>query len=635
MYVVTVAPISRGIVLDELSYFSNEAVPTGALVLVPLRGKNVRAIVLDCVDAPAVKSEVKSAPWSIKRLAKVEHQTFFSAAYVSAVRSVANSFAGTLGATLSALFPPLLFTLPHARNNTDHKIDSSAYFEESIIQDVDEERLAAYKSLIREMFAKRRSIFFLLPSQQDIEHFYASLERGIREYTYVLHGGLSSKELKRRWKEAIEHKHPILIISTPYFLSLPRDDLGVIILDRESSSAYKTLARPFVDLRDFAREFARAINARIVYGDIFLRLETIMRYENGEMQAMMRPKMRLVSTGEYQIVDMRSIGEQPATGRFAIYSPELVNVIRENRHAHTHLFIFCVRRGYAPMTVCGDCGTILHCDRCSTPMVLHGKAGTHTDDPERVFLCHACGAQKDAETTCTYCGGWRMVPLGIGIAQAEEAIKREFPDLTVFRIDGDSTTSHKNAVETSTKFYDTPGSILLGTEMALPYLTREIEHVAILSVNSLLTIPDFRIGERVFRLLLTLRAKAKRSFILQTRDNRQKFFEQALAGNIMEFYREELKIRRAFSLPPYTVLVKISFEGDRSEGLAAMENIERLFNAHHTISFPAFITRKKGKDRMHAIITIPRAAWPDFEIIALLKTLPPTLEVRIDPESVV
>lgn len=635
MHVVTVAPISRGIVLDELSYFSANEVPPGALVSVPLRGRKTRAIVLSSTPAETLKSDIKSATWSMKRLGEVESQLFLSPEYMHAVAKTAERSAGTVGATLAALFPSTLFSLPQYPPENARQTNAGTYFEESVIQDIDEERLVAYKGLIREMFARKRSVFFLLPSQQDIEHVFSSLERGIREYTYVLHGGVPTKDLKKRWRGMLGEEHPILIISTAYYLSLPRRDIGAIIIDRESSPAYKTVCRPFVDLRDFTREYAKQMGARLILGDIFLRIETLERYDRGEIQAIMRPKMRLVSTGESAIVDMREVGEQPATGRIAIYAPKLVDIIEENRRANTHLFILAVRKGYAPMTVCGDCGTVLQCKRCSAPMVLHGKRGKETEDPDRVFLCHSCGAERDAEAVCTHCGSWRMVPLGIGIAQAEEAIRKTFPNLPVFRIDGDEVTSHKEATERATRFFETPGSVLLGTEMALPYLTREVDHIAVLSVNSLLTIPDFRAAERIFRLLLTLRAKARRSFTLQTRDTSIAFFQQALSGNIAEFVREELKMRERFGYPPYTVLIKITFEGKRSEGLSIMEEIERVFSVFHPVTFPAFIARVKDKDRLHAIITIPRERWPDKEVLALLKTLPPELEVRVDPESVI
>ncbi len=639
MYVVTVIPISRGIPLDELSYFSASELPRGALANVPLKGRRIRAIVLSSVSAKEAKADIKSAEWSLKKLEQVQSRPFFSPEFIRAIETTSAYHAASMGATLFSVVPQALFSLPHdsetsqCSERTPNERD--IYHEEIAFQDVDEERLAAYKSLIREMFAKGLSVFFILPSQQDIEHVYQSLERGIRDYTFVLHGGLSARELNKRWEKATNDAHPVLVIATAFFLSLPRHDIGAIILDKESSHAYKLSARPFIDLRHFVNAYAGEIRARVIYGDIFLRVETLARHEKGEIHALARPKFRLLSTAKHDVVDMRKTGEQPATGRVAIYSPELVDLIEEHREHGTHLFVLAVRKGYAPMTVCGDCGTVLDCVRCSAPMVLHEKKRGNDEEPERVFLCHRCGMERDSDVTCAHCGGWRMVPLGIGIEQAHEALKKRYPDMPVFRLDGDSVSTHKEALERTREFYETPGSVLLGTEMALPYLTEPIEYSAILSVNSLLTIPDFRITERIFRLLLSIRAKTERAMLLQTRDDPKDVFSLALSGNIAEFFRGEMEERKRFDYPPFSVFIKFTFEGKQEDGVAAMETVEHTFSDFHPVAFPAFIARTKGKYRMHALLSIPTEKWPDETIIARIKALPPEIVVRIDPESVI
>lgn len=634
MFLVTIIPIARGIPLDELSYFSPHEAPVGSLATVPLRGKKIRGIITSSVPAHQVKADIKSANWSLKKLDQINATSFFREEYIRAVRDTANYFAASVGATLHAIFPEALYKLPHQHSNI--RESSGTYHEELLFQDEDSERLTAYKSFIREEFAKNSSVYLILPSQQDIEHVYASLERGIRDYTFVFHGGIGAKELKKRWADAIALDHPVLIIATAYFLSIPRSDIGAIILDKESSPAYKGMTRPFVDLRYFARMYAKRISARIIYGDIFLRVETLARHEQGEVQSFARPKFRLVATGTQQVVDMQLLGEQPATGKIAICSPELVDLIEANRALGTHMFILGVRKGYAPMTVCGDCGTVVTCSRCSSPMVLHKKKqAVEEEEPDHLFLCHRCGEESGADLICKNCSGWRLIPLGIGITQAEEAIRGRFPDATIFRLDKDEVASHEEAQKRIEEFYQNPGSILIGTEMALSYLTEKIAHIAVLSVNSLLTIPDFRMSEKVFRLLLSLRSKAERTMLVQTRDPNHAIFDLALSGNIAEFFRKELEERKQLGYPPYNTFIKLTYEGGQEEGKRLMEEIERIFSLYHPVSFPSFIARVKGKYRMNAILTIPEGKWPNEELASLLRSLPPELSVKVDPESVI
>lgn len=638
MFVITVAPIKRGIPADELSYFSRTAVPSGALVRVPLRGRLIPGLVIDSTPAEDHKTELRRAGYVLKKLDRVHATRFFSPAFIAAAIETSRFHATSAGAVIQALFPNALLTGETAGlSKLSAKGPRERRDARLVLQAEEAERFATHKSQIREVFARGGSCYFVLPSIQDIEHVYGSLEKGIREYTFILHSGLSRREMKKRWNAVAKNEHPVLIIGTPTFLAVPRSDLECIILEHESSSAYMREGRPHLDMRYFVEAFARHSGARLILGDLFLRIETLHRLEAGELESIMRPKFRLQSTARQSVVDMRASGEQPATGRIAVCSRMLVDRIEEARAKGGHCFILGVRRGYSPMTVCGDCGTIVSCGRCSAPMVLH-KRSAKGDEDERdafVFLCHRCGTEGRSDRTCTHCGGWRLVPLGIGTAQAQEAIEKRFPGITLVRLDRDTVKDHKEAIAKITKFYGTPGSVLLGTEMAIPYLTEPVSTVAVLSVNSLLTMPDFRMGERVFRLLLSLRERAREHFIIQTRDAETPLFSLATGGNIGEFLREELAERERLGYPPFSTIIKFTFEGKRADGEAIMAEIERIFGIYHPVTFPAFIARVKGKFRLHALIKVPKGAWPNEEILSLARSLPSEVEVRVNPESVI
>ena len=72
-----------------------------------------------------------------------------------------------------------------------------------------------------------------------MEKIALELGRGIEKYVFVLSGKMPKKKIMEEWKKIAEEKHPVLIIATKSFLSLPRRDFGAIIMDQESSSAYK------------------------------------------------------------------------------------------------------------------------------------------------------------------------------------------------------------------------------------------------------------------------------------------------------------------------------------------------------------------------------------------------------------
>ncbi|MDO8521106.1 MAG: hypothetical protein Q7S52_03245, partial [bacterium] len=232
MYVITVAPIKRGIPVDELSYFTTADLPPGALVTVPLRGRQTPALVIRSTSAEDAKSEIKQAQFALKKLDRVHAKHFFRKEFVAACEVTASYFATTVGAVIHSTFPSALILSKQIAASAPPPMEGDAKSkrrsEKRIFQAEESERRAAYKSHIREVFARNASCYFILPSIQDIEHMYVGLEKGIQEYTFVLHSGLSKKELEARWKKITTMTHPVLIIGTPLFLAIPRFDIESI-----------------------------------------------------------------------------------------------------------------------------------------------------------------------------------------------------------------------------------------------------------------------------------------------------------------------------------------------------------------------------------------------------------------------
>ena len=182
------------------------------------------------------------------------------------------------------------------------------------------------------------------------------------------------------------------------------------------------------------------------------------------------------------------------------------------------------------------------------------------------------------------------------------------------------------------KFMEEPGAILIGTEMMVPYL-EPVEHTAVVSIDALFSLPDFRIHERLMYTLLQLRNVAQKSFILQTRAVEERIFNHALKSNILDFYRGEIEERQIFNYPPFSILIKISLKGRKDAVQREMEEIKEYFKPYELSLFPAFVKSLDGQFSMHGVIKIPRKKWIDEDLLAKLRTLPPQFTVAVDPES--
>ena len=636
MKIINVVPLSRGIFKETLSYFSSKDMPVGGIITVNVRKRTINAIVESTEDVADTKlkirkTKIRTSSYQMKKIVGIAVKHFFLPAFIEATRETAHYFATTTGEILSALTPKIILDeakkIKAVRKSNDVISPKNILTKKEIFvfQAEDRERLGTYKGLIREEFARGRSIFFCLPTIQDVETTVPFIEKGIEEFTFMLHSGLTKKDTVSTWKKITDEKHPVLIVATGSFFSIPRNDIGTIIIDKESSRGYKTFIRPFFDIRVFAEKFAKKVDARLILGDIFLRPETIWRANRNEFIELNPLKFRSLSTAQQDIVDMKNYKKDAVKKSFTIISDKLKDLIKKTRQNNENLFILTPRRGLSPITICSDCSELVQCEKCSTPMTLHKV------NVGNVFLCHKCGGRKTAEIKCAGCGGWRLAPLGIAIEGVEGQLKKEFPDLKIFRIDGDSTTTHKKKNATASNFFISPGSVLLGTEMVIPYLHKEIDNIAIVGIDSLFAIPDFRIKEKIFNILLALRAKTLKNFLIQTRNSEEKLFQYITRGNLLNFYRDELNQRKKFGYPPFSILIKITYRGQKITADKEMKKLSEILKDYEPSVYPAFTPGNKGIYSVNALLKIEREKWVDEKLLQILHSLPPAFTVKVDP----
>ncbi len=625
MKIISVIPFSRGISKETLTYFTSTDASVGSIMKVPLRGKSVHALVVGIEDLADKKADLKALSFSIKKAEKLVSSKFISSKFIEAASITAEYFASTTGSVLKSIIPKQILEAAEDLDEPDNEQIPHKHHR-LVIQSDDEERFAHYKSIVREEFAKNSSVFLCLPTSADVLRAKTHLEKGIGPYSFVFHNQLKKKDVVMLWNKLLKENHPVLIIGTGGFLSVPRKDLGTIIVEREGSRLYKLPTRPHVDLRIFAEYFARAVGARLVCGDTLLRVETVWRYKHDEFAELSPLKFRSITSAKQSLVDMRQAEKKD--GLFKIFSPELEELIQNTKKNNERLFLFASRRGLSPLTLCADCSRVVECRRCKAPITLHSSP------TERFLFCHRCGEKRAVDQKCLGCGGWRLKTLGIGAELVAEDFKKDFPNINFFRIDADNTKTHNKATAEAKKFLETTGSVLLGTEMALPYIDEMVPNTAVVSIDSMFGMPDLKVNEKVLYILLKIRSLAQKQVLIQTRNAESRIWGFAMGGNLIDFYKEEIEERRAFDYPPFTVLIKISLSGREEAVKEEMENLTHVFGDYSVQVYPAFTPHLKGKYTMHALIKIGRDRWVEPLLLEKLRSLPPQFDVSIDPESI-
>jgi primosomal protein N' len=207
--------------------------------------------------------------------------------------------------------------------------------------------------------------------------------------------------------------------------------------------------------------------------------------------------------------------------------------------------------------------------------------------------------------------------------------------------------TNAKAVKRINDFYATRGSVLLGTEMALNYLNQKVDYTAIASFDSLFAIPDFKIREKIFRLIMQTKGLTKKGFLIQTRNPMDPTIKMALNGELQDFYKIETEDRKMLDYPPFGLFIKITVRGNKNIVTRETEKLSlELKNikteaTEEELAIPKYkptifysTQEKKGEQNaINTVIKIPHSDWPDPILLSVLKKLPPCFEIKIDPEN--
>ncbi len=649
MQIITVAPIVRGAIQGALTYFSKNPLEIGTLIMVPVRTREVPALVLEVKELSSAKSAIKSSDYAIRKIVRHKPRRVWSNAFLKAALEAANFSAQGLGETLLAITPKAILDA-HLEGALDEPpLEPTTKNGKSkilAIQMPSHDRMQSYVGFVRESFARHESVFICLPTEDDALRVSEELKRGIEDYTFIFHSTLTKKRLLERWQGALDSEHAILVIGTPQYLSLPRY-FKTIIIDEEHAKSWKTMMRPLVDFRVFAESYAQNAGSSLVFGAPILRTEIHKRIAEHQIEEFGRIQSHTYKDIITEILDPRieekEIKERTGRRTIQILSEKIRALIESAQERKENVVLISARKGLSPITACGDCGTLVRCPSCDTPLVIHKK------EDSRIFSCHSCGYMRIPEDgtheSCTNCGGWRLDALGIGIGRIEEELTLLFPDVRQFVFDGDRVKTRAQAHKLVAQFEKHIGAILVATPMAIPYLTAT-NHTAIISIDSLFAIPDFRMNERIFALILALREKTSQTFLVQTRTDDQTLLEQALSGNLSAFTENELALRKAFSYPPYGTIIKITLRGVKTE---IQEEMARLKNflAEYSPIVPNTMSRSTSKIfqrktktgavqnifSMHMILKLKEDAWPNNTLLSKLRALPPQFTIEANPDN--
>ena len=377
----------------------------------------------------------------------------------------------------------------------------------------------------------------------------------------MIHSKLSEGERYDTWRRARSGKLKV-IIGARSALFAPLPNVGLIVVDECHDSSYYQSEPPYYHAATAAQDYARLCGAVCVLGSATPTVEQRFQAENQKLTKLVLPH-RIVETGlpPVQVVDMR---EELKTGNRGIFSRVLAESLAETISRGEQAILFLNRRGTATYVFCRDCGHVMKCPNCETPLTLHVERLTLNDQPS-TLLCHHCNYTRLMPKSCPTCGGRNIRAYGLGSEKVEEEVQAMFPGVRTLRWDWD-TTRQKDAHEMILMhFANHQADVLVGTQMLakgldLPLVTL----VGIVLADVGLNLPDPFAGEKVFQTLTQVAGRAGRSsrggkVIMQTFMPEDYAIQFAAQHDVNGFYERELEYRRRLGYPPYAKLARLEY----------------------------------------------------------------------------
>ena len=410
-----------------------------------------------------------------------------------------------------------------------------------------------YLRLVQETLALGKTAMVLVPEIVLTPQMMRKFSSYFGSRVAMLHSSLKMTERYDQWKR-IRRGEVDVVLGTRSALFAPLKNLGLIIMDEEQEGSYQSENVPRYDAREVAKYLCVREKAALVFGSATPTVETAWAVEQGSYQkALLRRRYNENALPEVLIADLR---QEILNGNPGLISTPLRQELKKNLAAGEQSILFLNRRGSSRMLLCGECGYVPQCPRCSTAMTYHSANGR--------LMCHYCGHSEPAADTCPECGGW-MKHVGVGTQKVEEELRELFPEAGILRMDADTTAGgHEEILQT---FERERVPILLGTQMVAKGLDFEnVTLVGVLSADISLYVDNYRAAERTFSLLTQVVGRAGRGgktgrAVIQTYTPGNDVIRCAARQDYDAFYESEIRMRRLRRYPPFADLFTVTISG--------------------------------------------------------------------------
>lgn len=427
-------------------------------------------------------------------------------------------------------------------------------------------KTAVYIELIARLAAMGKQSIVLIPeialTYQTMVRFY----QRFGERVSILNSRMSAGERYDQYQRAKRGELDVMI-GPRSALFTPFSNLGLILIDEEHETSYKSETVPRYHARETAMERARRTGAGVVLGSATPSMESYARAKSGQYRLFeLKNRVQRRPLPECEIVDLRA---ELKSGNRSILSGRLQELIEDRLKKKQQVLLFLNRRGMSGFVSCRACGHVFRCPHCDVSLSQHNNGK---------MVCHYCGYTEPTVKQCPVCGSKYVSGFKAGTQKIEEVVKKRFPAARVLRMDFDTTRKKDGYEQILSAFARQEADILIGTQMIVKgHDFPQVTLVGILAADLSLHTGDFHGAERTFQLLTQAAGRAGRGqekgrVVIQTYSPKHYGIQLAARQDYEAFFEQEIAYRRLMKYPPvFHMLVMLVASRDSMFGSLCAE----------------------------------------------------------------
>lgn len=577
----------------------------GSLVLIPFHNRQIEGIVL---KFQKLKGHIKEE--KLKYISKLlEPEPVLGENHLKLARWMADYYFAGISQCLFEMIPIPPKCSHRSEQQTANITDSLS-------------PLSSIITLCKRAISKNRQVIFLFPDIKQVYSSFSLFQKYFKNQVIVYHGQLNKSQRFQTWQKIKQQKYNI-VIGSHLALFAPLERLGLIIIQDEESESYKNDRTPRYNIKTVAEKLAEITSAKLILISSTPSVETYYRNKLPEIRSKKNfylIRSNLIPNNLSSTTDIIDMNQEIQKRNFSSVGESLQDTLQRTYDEGGKSILFINRRGAASYIFCRGCGNVLRCPNCNLPLIHHISPNSGW-----ALICHHCSFKtKAAPSLCPHCGSLNLKFGGSGTQKLETEIKKIIPEAKILRIDTDI-----RSFDDHTSF-----DIIIGTQKLFSYQLKPVDLVAIISIDSILNLPDFRQSEKVFSIINRFRSLAKKSFVIQTHHPQNTVIQSALKEDYGAFYQKELESRKKLEFPPFSRLIRIicqSKKEDKCNRDMAMVADKLKGKVEILGPSPCFYTKIRGKFRWQFVLKIPLHKSLTSPISRLIRTLPSDWIVDVDP----